>query len=235
MEKKISRKTESIVIAVLIALNISTVCIYLGVVYFENASLFMLYLSVALIFYLLSAKISTRKQSVVGGALLFGLGAVFVIWFNETMSPYAIFLLGFPLLFPATLLQPTYWEAILLLVPSLCLLIISAYLFKRYKWKWFFLGASLTSLAYAGWSLLQIAGLYYVNVGYALPDISIEGYSFPAIYTFKLFRSIFFATFFTILGYLEQMGILSKIVVGTHLVLTKIKKIIHGFVGGQKK
>jgi hypothetical protein len=68
------------------------------------------------------------------------------------------------------------------------------------------------SILYAGWTLIQVAWLYYANVGWALPDINIDGYSFPAIYIFKLFRSLFLAASFTLLGHLSNIGILSKIV-----------------------
>lgn len=171
-------------------------------------------------------QISSRTWIMIGNALLFALGAWFVIWFNQIMNPNIVLIVSLPLFFPATLWQITFWQVILPFVPSLCLFIFFAYLlfklFKGIKRTLFFLGASLASLAYAGWSLLQIACLYYVNVGWALPDIAIEGYAFPAIYTFKLFRSVFFATFFTILGYTDTIEILKKIVHGTHLVLTKI-------------
>lgn len=176
-------------------------------------------------------QISFRTWIMTGNALLFVLGACFVIWFNQVMNPNIVLIVGLPLLIPAILWQITFWQVIFLdFIPSLCVFIFSAYLlfkwFKGIKRTWFFLGASLASLAYAGWSLLQIAGLYYVNVGWALPDIAIEGYAFPAIYTFKLFRSVFFATFFTILGYTDTIEILKKIVLGTHLVLTKIVDLI---------
>ena len=171
-------------------------------------------------------QISFRTWIMTGNALLFVLGACFVIWFNQVMNPNIVLIVGLPFFFPDMLWQITFWQAILSLIPSLCVFIFSAYLlskwFKGVRRTLFFLGASLTSLAYAGWSLLQIAGLYYVNVGWALPDIAIEGYAFPAIHIYKLFRSVFFATFFTILGYTDTIDILKKIVHGTHLVLMKI-------------
>jgi hypothetical protein len=142
------------------------------------------------------------------------------------MNPNILLIVGLPFLIPSILWQIAFWQDIYPLMVLICGVIASTYLlfkcFKGIKRTWFFLGASLASLAYAGWSLLQIAGLYYVNVGWALPDINIEGYAFPAIYTFKLFRSVFLATFFTILGYTDTIDILKRILHGARLVLTKI-------------
>jgi len=67
-------------------------------------------------------------------------------------------------------------------------------LFKGNKSNWFFLGASFTSIFYAWQSLVQIAYLHFENVG-KFP-FNVEGYVFPAIYTFKLFRAVFFSSFF---------------------------------------
>ena len=66
--------------------------------------------------------------------------------------------------------------------------------FKGDKSSWFFLGASFISIVYAGYSLVQIAYLYVENVG-RFP-FNVEGYVFPAVYIFKLFRATFFATAF---------------------------------------
>jgi hypothetical protein len=181
--------------------------------YFANAGYFLLYLNVLVLAFL---KIPNRRKKTIGSMLIFVLGAGFVIWFNGTVNPSSLLLFSFPLLFPAIVWQVTYWQAILLyFMPSVLLFIFFAYLlfkwFKGIRGTWFFLGASLASIFYAGWSLIEIARLYYANVGWALPNINIEGYSFPAIYTFSLFRSIFFATFFTILGHLNNIGILGKI------------------------
>jgi hypothetical protein len=181
--------------------------------FFLDAVFFFLCFIVLL--YLPFLKISIRRQIQIRAALLFVLGAWFVIWVNEAMNPSYLFLVGMPFLFPQIIHSIVFWEGIplviLLFAPSFCLLIVFAYILRGTRGTWFFLGASLASIAYAGWSLIEIAGLYYVNVGWALPSINIEGYSFPAVYTFSLFRSIFFATFFTILGHLSNIGILGKI------------------------
>jgi len=77
--------------------------------------------------------------------------------------------------------------------------LIGMKIFKGNKSSWFFLGASFTSIVYAGHSLVQIAYLYFENVG-RFP-FNVEGYVFPAVYTFKLFRATFFATVFGIAGH----------------------------------
>ncbi len=131
---------------------------------------------------------------------VFVLGVSVSIWLNTIMQPEVVLTWLFPDLL---LLTITY------LLPSILLFLVSAFLlrwwFKDLKSTWFFFGASLTSLVYAGQNLVQIAILYYVNVGRWLPDINFEGYSFPAIYTFKLFRSIFLVTVFSILGHWAEI------------------------------
>jgi len=145
---------------------------------------------------LMNRKVPTRMSTTIGIVAYFSFGVSVVMWLNAIMQPEFVLTWLFPNLF---------LQIIVRLIPSILLVLVPAYLL--WKWSkgirstWFFLGASLTSLFYAGQSLVQIAILYYINVGWALPDIVIEGYAFPAIYTFKLFRSIFLATVFSILGY----------------------------------
>jgi len=178
--------------------------------YFLNFVFFLSYL----IILLFMPRLSIGKQTLIRNILIFVLGAWLVIWLNEIMSPSFVLVFSFPLLFPHIIGQAiASWELILLcFVPSFCLLVIFAYFTKGFKGTLFFLGASVVSILYAGWTLIQVAWLYYANVGWALPDINIEGYSFPAIYIFKLFRSLFLAASFTLLGHLSNIGILGKIV-----------------------
>jgi hypothetical protein len=145
---------------------------------------------------LMNRKVPTGIGTIMGIVAYFSFGVSVVIWLNVILQPEFVLTWLFPDLF---------LQIIIRLISSILLFSIPAYLLLKWlrgiKSTWFFLGASSTSLFYAGLSLVEIAGLYYVNVGWALPDIAIEGYAFPAIYTFKLFRSIFLATFFSILGY----------------------------------
>lgn len=132
----------------------------------------------------------------VGIVCYFFLGALVVVWLNAIMQPEFVLSWLFPDIF---------WQIAIRLLPSIGLLLFCGLLLLRWlkgiKSTWFFLGASLTSIFYAVQSLVQIAILYYANVGQYLPDIQVEGYSYPAIFTFNLFRSIFLATLFSILGY----------------------------------
>lgn len=145
---------------------------------------------------LMKRKVPIRIGTIMGIVAYFSFGVSIVIWLNAIMQPEFVLTWLFPSLF---------LQVIIRLIPSIVIFLLPAYLLLKWlrgiKSTWFFLGASLTSIFYAGQSLVQIAILYYVNVGWALPDIAIEGYAFPAIYIFKLFRSIFLATFFSIVGY----------------------------------
>ena len=142
-----------------------------------------------------------ENKSKLGKILLLGLGVIVVLWINESMSPMLLIVLGYGF-------SSYMSNLIFMTIAGVFLFIILAYqlrkTFRDLKRIWFFLGASLTSLAYAGRSLLEITVLYYNNVGYAFP-IGIEGYSFPAVYTYKLFSSFFFATFFSVLGYWSEI------------------------------
>lgn len=111
------------------------------------------------------------------------------------MKPEFIIVLLFPQLFSLIIIE---WFVIPASLFSVAAFLIIKYV-GNHKSTWFFLGASSMSLFYAGQSLIQIAIHYYINVGqFPFP---VEGYSYPAIYMFKLFRSIFLASFFGILGY----------------------------------
>lgn len=150
-------------------------------------------------FEIMNRKVPTRIGIIIGSVAYYSYGMIIVIWLNAIFQPQFILTWLFPDLF---------WQVVIRLIPSIFLISVPAYAllkwFRGIKSSWFFLGASLTSLYFAIVSLIEIAGLYYVNVGWALPDIAIEGYAFPAIYTFKLFKSIFLATFFGVLGYLIE-------------------------------
>jgi len=136
-------------------------------------------------------KINLRLHNVVP----FAFGISIVIWLNAIMKPEFIVVLLFPQLFPLILIQHLVIPAS---VYSVATLLLIKYV-GDHKSTWFFLGASSMSLIFAGQSLVQIAIHYYINVGqFPFP---VEGYSYPAIYMFKLFRSIFLATLFGILGY----------------------------------
>jgi len=198
-------------ISILIILTICLCLILEYSTYFLNLVFFLAY---SIILLIIVPRLSIGKQTLIRNILIFVLGAWFVIWLNEIISPDFVLVFGFPFLFPQMFWRSiAAWYVILLaLVPSFCLLVIFAYVLKGFKGTLFFIGGSLASILYAGWGLIQIAWLYYTNVGWALPDINIEGYSFPAIYIFKLFRSIFLATFFTLLGHFSNIGILGKVV-----------------------
>ena len=133
---------------------------------------------------LMKRKVPIRIGTIVGIVAYFSFGVSVAIWLNTIMQPEFVLTWLFPDLF---------LQVIIRLIPSIVIFLLPAYLLLKWlrgiKSTWFFLGASLTSIFYAGQSLVQIAILYYVHVGWALPDIAIEGYAFPAIYTFKLFRS----------------------------------------------
>lgn len=157
------------------------------------------------------------RMQIISSLILFVFGILFVIWLNVAIPPEAIMVFLFPYTFLPIIIE-------FFVIPLFSFLFI-AYLFwrrvKGVRSVWFFLGASLTSLVYAGQSMVQIAILYYLNVGKWLP-LQIEGYSFPAIYTFKLFRSVFFTTFFSIVGYSLDVLNRSDIVTQTRLVLKVI-------------
>lgn len=196
-------------------LTILTICLIVESIIFLASAVF--FLAYFLIFFVLALlKTPIRIRTLIESILIFVLGIWFIVWLNVVINPTYVLAFGLPMLFPQILWSSIVsWElmllSLLIFVPSICLLAIFLYSLKGSR-SLFFLGASLVSIFYAGWSLIEIAQLYHANVGYALPDINIEGYSFPAIYTFKLFRSLFFATFFTLLGHLNNIGILGKIV-----------------------
>jgi len=123
----------------------------------------------------------------------FVLGILAGYWVNG-LTPELILVLLVPQHFLHIIIQN--------FVIPLSLLIAAFIIMKRFKGNksiWFFLGATFTSIFFAGQSLVQIAYLYFENVGrFPFP---VDGYSFPAIYTFKLFRSVFFASFFGMLGH----------------------------------
>jgi len=131
--------------------------------------------------------------------LSFVLGIIFGNWANG-LTPESILILG---------LVPQYFALEIIWIFVLPLFLFSIFYFmlmktfKGTKSNWFFLGASSTSIFYAWQSLVQIAYLYFENVE-RFP-FNVEGYVFPAIYTFKLFRAIFFSSFFGMLGYLSEI------------------------------
>ena len=137
--------------------------------------------------------------------LSFVLGIMVGYWINElTVEDILILGLAHKVLGIETLIV----IGILFVLP-IALFCILAYMLNKWfkgnnKTIWFFLGASAISIFYAWHSLVQITIIYYVNVRPDLP-IHMEGYVFPAVYTFKLFRATFFASLFGILGYLNQI------------------------------
>ena len=108
-------------------------------------------------------------------------------------------------IYPSVAINPQKFPLLIiqnLILPLCVFLFFVSILIKcinENKSTWFFLGATSTSLVYAGYNLFQIAILYYQNVGHF--PFNVEGYTYPAIYTFKLFKSIFLASLFGILGY----------------------------------
>ena len=123
-------------------------------------------------------------------------GILLAVWLNEILSPQLISAFGLPY-------NPYALTAILGTLLSI-VVIIDLFLFYRRRYKkltltWFFVGASLVSLVYAAGNLYQISVLYNTNV-------KVENYSFPAIYVFKLFRSIFLFSVFGIIGYWNELN-----------------------------
>lgn len=141
------------------------------------------------------SSVKANMRAIIGNALFFSLGVSVVIWLNDMVYPNLILILSSA----ATIFQIMVVGLLAFMFAFFGFLIWA--IFRKVKLVWFFVGASLVSLYFAGVSLYQISVLYYVNVGWALPDINIQGYSFPAIYIFKLFRSIFFTALFSVIGY----------------------------------
>src|SRR5208337_5199234 len=108
---------------------------------------------------------SSRVQIVFGSLILFVFGILIAVWINEAVPPEVILVFLYPYTFLSIIIE--YF-----VVPVFLYLVI-VYLVWRFlkgvRSVWFFLGAGLTSLVFAGQSLEQIAILYYLNVGRFLP------------------------------------------------------------------
>ncbi|HJW65254.1 MAG TPA: hypothetical protein VJ507_00590 [Candidatus Bathyarchaeia archaeon] len=130
-----------------------------------------------------------------GNVFLLIIGASLALWLNWIVIPELVVVLGFPL-------NPSVQNIIGLLIIAIICFVFWAYvykkIFKNLRATWFFVGASFISLFLASINLHDISVLYYLNV-------DTVGYSYPAIYIFKLFRSIFFTTVFGILGYWNEL------------------------------
>jgi len=167
---------------------------------------------------------SIRTKIVFGSLIFFIFGILIVLWLNVAVPPAAVMVF----LFPYTFMPIIIWYFMVPVSSFLVIVYLIGRFFKDVRSVWFFLGATLMSLVFAGQSLEQISILYYLNVGRWLP-LQVEGYSFPAIYTFSVFKSIFFTTFFAILGYLDSIEPLSKIAVAFSRFRDKKQKRLTDF------
>jgi hypothetical protein len=61
----------------------------------------------------------------------------------------------------------------------------------------FLFGSASVSLFYAFKNVTDVSALYVTEVD--VGPFIVGGYTFPAIYTFKIFRSLFFSSFFTVI------------------------------------
>lgn len=130
-----------------------------------------------------------------GNFLLLILGIFFATWLNSLVTPEFVLLIG---------LTPLSLFSLPSVITSICILlfgiITARVFFKNLNATWFFAGASLTSFWFAMGSLFEVVFVWYINSGQYLPDLYVE-YPMPAIYTVKLFRSVFFAALFGLLGH----------------------------------
>ncbi len=135
-----------------------------------------------------------------GNVALFILGITIATWLNSLVTPEFVLIIW---LIPFSLITLQY------VIGPICLFLFLIYLtkksFKSPKSTWFFFGASLTSLLFAMGTLVEVSVLYYFGTGRNHPEVLIGDYIFPAIYTFKVFRSIFFATLFGLLGHWSEI------------------------------
>lgn len=130
-----------------------------------------------------------------GNLFLFIIGIVTAIWLNSIVTPEFVLVIGLAPFSPSLVF--VFYMPLFLFVLTFC---VVRRFFKNLRSIWFFVGSSLMSLWSAMGSLFEVAIVWYVNNGQALPDFYIET-PMPAIYTFKLFRSIFLASVFGIVGY----------------------------------
>lgn len=136
-----------------------------------------------------------------GNIILLVLGIFFSAWLNDLFAtPIPVLIIGlnpFSLFTLKNVIIPFcylfLWE--ILLIWKFC---------KSPNFLWFFAGASIASFWFAMGSLFEIAVVWYKNNAWTLPDIYIEN-PMPAIYTYKLFKSIFFASLFGLLGHWSQI------------------------------
>jgi len=152
---------------------------------------------------------------------VFLVGIILALWLNEILTPQLIVILGVPLNLYALITS--------LLFISSIIVIIDLFLFYKKKYKkltltWFFVGAGLVSILFAGTNLYQISYLYILNIGNASAT-TVQGYSFPAIYVFKLFRSIFFISVFGIIGYWNELRKKEKVPVAQNPSISLIKPV----------
>jgi hypothetical protein len=135
-----------------------------------------------------------------GNIILLILGIGFSYWLNNLFAtPIPVLLIG---------LLPFSMFTVQDLIIPFCLFVLGIFivlkLFKNTNYLWFFAGASLTSFWFALGSLFEISVVWYKNNGWTLPNIYVES-PMPAIYTYKLFKSIFFASLFGLLGHWSQL------------------------------
>ena|SRR4030067_133792 len=113
------------------------------------------------------------------------LGIIFSIFLNELALPEILITARIPTSFIVQYM--VYFISTLIIVFSILLLI--GIIVLKANPSWCLLSVSLVSICYAVVSLIGIISLYYTNNG-----------TIPPIYTVKLFRSIFFASLFGIIG-----------------------------------
>ena len=139
-----------------------------------------------------------------GNFALLILGIAFSAWLNSffatPISVLAIGLLPFSMFTIQNLIIPFCIFVVVILI----VILIIGKVFKSPNYVWFFAGASLTSFWFAIGSLFEVSIVWFKNNGWTLPDIYVEN-PMPAIYTYKLFKSIFFASLFGLLGHWSQL------------------------------
>ncbi len=136
-----------------------------------------------------------------GNILLLILGVFFSAWLDYLFSmPELVLIAG---------LAPFSINGFQYIIVPFCLLFLPFLIlvwkfFKNSNYVWFFAGASLTSFYFAIISFLEVSVVWYLNHGNSLSDFYVET-PLPAIYAYKLFKSIFFASLFGLLGNWSQI------------------------------
>lgn len=139
-----------------------------------------------------------------GNILLLILGTFFSAWLNNFFAtPLSVLSIS---LLPFSNLTLQYFIIPFCIVVAGVLIgiLFVSKIFRSPNYVWFFAGASLTSFWFALGSLLEVSIVWFKNNGSGLPNLYVES-PMPAIYTYKLFKSIFFASLFGLLGNWNQL------------------------------